>query len=103
MKLTLCGVTTWDSIKVTVVPVGINSVKANDDILLYPNPIDNELFITNAPSGTSIKVYDVVGRVVYSGIINAKQESINTGSWERGTYFVELMGEMGREVKKVVK
>ena len=103
VKLTLCGVVTWDSIKVAVVPVGIYTLNAYSKTLLYPNPIDNELNIANAPIGTSIRVYDVVGRIVYSGIINAKQDIINTSQWERGSYFVEMVGEMGREVRKVVK
>jgi hypothetical protein len=104
VKLTLCGVVTWDSIKVTVVPVGINNIKANESNLLYPNPITNELNITNAPSGTNIKVYDVVGRLVYNAVMHDKQETINTSAWERGTYFVELVLPDGsREVRKVVK
>jgi len=104
VKLTLCGVVTWDSIKVTVVPVGINNINANGNVMLYPNPISNELNIANAPSGTSIRVYDIVGRLVYSGIFNAKQESIYTGSWECGAYFLELLLPDGsREVRKVVK
>ena len=104
VKLTLCGVETWDSIKVTVLPVGINNLNANGSVLLYPNPINNELNISNAPMGTSIQVYDVVGRLVYSDILNAKQESINTSAWERGAYFVELLLPDGsREVRKVLK
>jgi hypothetical protein len=104
VKLTLCGVVTWDSIKVTVVPVGINNIKANESILLYPNPTENQLNITNAPSGTNIKVYDVVGRLIYSAVMHSNQESINTSAWERGTYFVELVLPDGsREVRKVVK
>jgi len=83
---------------------GINTNALKNEILIYPNPISNELNIANATNGTSIKVYDVVGRLVYSDILNAKQESINTSAWERGAYFVELLLPDGsREVRKVLK
>ena len=106
LSQTLCGLTTYDTVLVSVelVSSGINKISPQNEILIYPNPISNELNIANAPSGTSIKVYDVVGRLVYSGILNAKQESINTCAWERCAYFVELLLPDGsREVWKVVK
>ncbi len=104
VKLTLCGVVTWDSIKVSVLPAGLNTYSNKYKTLLYPNPIDNELFIENAPQGTSIRFYDVVGRLVNSGVLHTKKESINTSAWERGTYFVEMLYSDGsREIRKVVK
>jgi len=106
LSQTLCGLTTYDTVVVSVelVSSGINTNALKNEILIYPNPISNELNIANATNGTSIKVYDVVGRLVYSDILNAKQESINTSAWERGAYFVELLLPDGsREVRKVLK
>ena len=106
LSQTLCGLTTNDTVVVSVelVSSGIKNIKANESILLYPNPIENELTIANSPPATNIRVYDVVGRLVYSSVLQSKQESINTSDWKRGTYFVELILPDGfREVRKVVK
>jgi len=73
------------------------------NILIYPNPVENELEIQGA-ANTSLKVYDLVGRIIYSNYITTNQQSINTNQWERGTYFVELVLPDGsKEVRKVVK
>jgi len=99
----LNGISAYDdSMAITVaVPHIANTISK---IITSPNPVLNQLNIANAPIGASIRVYDVVGRVVYSGTANSTQASINTSAWERGAYFVELMGEDGsKEVRKVVK
>jgi sugar lactone lactonase YvrE len=89
---TSCGTTT------------VQKISLNNTISLYPNPIENELTITNAPLGTSIRVYDVVGRLVFNSTLNAKKESINTSAWERGTYFIEMILPDGtKEIRKIVK
>jgi len=103
VKLTLCGVVTWDSIKVTVVPVGISNVKENNSILLYPNPIENELIIQGA-ANTSLKVYDLVGRINYTTTINTNQQSINTSQWPQGSYILQILHANGsRTLSKLIK
>jgi len=73
------------------------------NILIYPNPIDNELIIQGA-ANTSLKVYDLVGRIIYTTSITTNPQIINTSQWERGTYFVELVLPDGdRKIKKVTK
>jgi hypothetical protein len=81
----------------------VQTIKNSNQIVISPNPFSNQINITNAPSGTNIKVYDVVGRLIYNGKLDATHVAINTSTWEKGTYFVELLGEMGRVVRKVVK
>jgi hypothetical protein len=93
-----------DSVRTcTQIGEGITTLTPTN-ILFYPNPIDNELIIGNAPSGTSIKVYDVVGRLIFSGNHLSNKQTINTGTWERGTYLVEIQLPDGkREVRNMVK
>gem|GEM_PF-1233295 len=72
-------------------------------ILVYPNPVENELVIEGAEKA-SIKIYDVLGRKIYSNSDSSNKESINTTNWLPGAYWVELDFEDGkREVSKVVK
>jgi len=73
------------------------------NILIYPNPVENELEIQGA-ANTSLKVYDLVGRIIYTTSITTNPQIINTSQWERGTYFVELVLPDGdRKIKKVTK
>ena len=92
-----------DSVKTCMqMGVGVSNMSTSE-ILVYPNPIDKELLIESV-TNASIKVYDVVGRIIYADHIGTNPQSITTSQWERGTYFVELvLPDGGREVRKVVK
>ena len=76
----------------------------NSTLQLYPNPINNELNILNIQSGTIIRVFNVVGSLLFNDIVNDKQIAINTSKWNTGTYQVELILPDGsRIVRKLVK
>jgi len=79
-------------------------IAASNTISIYPNPTENQIFISNAPIGTTIKVYSVVGRLLYTAIIKYNKENINTTTWPQGNYFIEFLYLDGsRELRKVVK
>ncbi len=58
---TLCGITTYDTVVVSVELVSVRNIKNMKDIIVYPNPVQNELVIENAANDL-IRIYDVMGR-----------------------------------------
>ncbi len=104
VKQTLNGAVSWDSIKVQVVPSSVNKLQSTmNNIHLYPNPVQNELNISGATNCT-IRIFDVVGRMVYHGSTNGEKDIINTRSFANGIYFLQLMDENGeKEIRKFVK
>lgn len=77
-----------------------------DDINIYPNPATDALYVQlfNGLSANKIEVVDVLGRVIYSDMVNAKYSSINLHSFYTGVYFVKVqMGNGNTQVKKFVK
>ena len=105
VKLTLCGVVTWDSIKVTVVPVGISNLNLQFKyLLIYPVPTNDAFFIENATIGTTYSLGDITGRQLMQGQINAAKQSLNISQLASGTYLLQLFGEDGsKEIRKIVK
>ncbi|MBS1528291.1 MAG: T9SS type A sorting domain-containing protein [Bacteroidetes bacterium] len=77
-------------------PTGIASVNTFGNIKVYPNPMSGQLFIENAESGDKIRLYDIMGREVYVGIINNQKYFINTNDLSVGTYLLELTDKYGR-------
>jgi hypothetical protein len=86
--------------------IGISDVSTkslNNKLLnIYPNPVENELIIEGA-QGSTIKVYDVVGRIVYTGSISTPKQTLNTKIWLPGTYFISLQNNAGSLMRKIVK
>ncbi len=77
-----------------------------EDIRVYPNPTNTALYInrTQARNPTSIKIYDQIGRVIYTQkIIRETDITVNTQSWPVGFYTVTLFANNKKESIKIIK
>lgn len=88
-------------------PVGIAEHNKADVFALYPNPVNQFVTINwqAANKAIAINVYDITGRVVFAEKINsnaALQTTVNTSSFSKGIYAVEVISEHHRQVKKLV-
>ncbi len=74
-----------------------------ETISIYPNPIEDILFIENNNSIeiTSMKIYDMLGRLVLEKKENIIQ--LNISRLESGLFFIVLKTEAGIITKKLIK
>jgi hypothetical protein len=102
--------------KVTVTfnnPVSFNSITASqagktltieninlvDEILIYPNPTANKIFI-QYDNDFNVQLYDVVGKKV----VSTSDKSINMNSFKSGTYILKLTNEQNESHSfKIIK
>lgn len=81
-----------------------NVISNNENISIYPNPANDELHIDNAKPGTKYEVVSIVGAVVHSGTLQAKENSIPIRNLPPGIYMLALTNEQGiRTVHKIIK
>jgi hypothetical protein len=84
--------------------LNVNTVKNLNGVLIYPNPILNELIIDGLTAGTVIKLYNIIGQELFRGISVSQKETINTSYYATGTYILEISDANGnREIHKIVK
>ena len=58
---------------------------------LYPNPNNGKFTIETAQySGTTITIYDVLGREVYQKQLSSAKESIDMSNTLNGTYYLVM-------------
>jgi choice-of-anchor B domain-containing protein len=92
-----------DVIKLVPVNSGlINSVLANS-ISIYPNPVEDNFYIKNQFSNAhqyEYKVVDLSGKIILSGNVYNKAESISTKTLSKGFYLVQLF-EDGNKIAKM--
>jgi len=77
---------------------------------IYPNPfnpITNIHYSIPSNSFVTISVYNITGRKIYSSIERKKTEGyysfqINGSEWVSGIYFVEMMTDNYRSIKKIM-
>jgi hypothetical protein len=72
-------------------------------ISIYPNPVKDLLRIDNTSTTeiTSIKLYDVLGRLVLTEKENVDQ--IDVSHLDSGIQFIDIETEQGTVIKKIIK
>lgn len=83
---------------------GLNNQNANL-ITLYPNPANSILNVnlTKAMGFESYTIYDIAGKKLLDGKINASLTTINIAGISAGSYIIKLTGSEGQASKMFVK
>ena len=60
-------------------------------INLFPNPCSGKLIVENSPENGIFELYDIVGRKVYSSILNGNATQLDLSSFNNGTYLYKII------------
>ena len=74
--------------------VGVTNFNSN--LVVYPNPVKNELTIKG--DYTSVNIYDIFNKLV---LTSESQKTINVSSLSNGAYFLNINTENAITVKKI--
>jgi hypothetical protein len=81
-----------------------NDIPTINSIKLYPNPVENELCISNFESQdvNEVQIFDIYGKEISNiPIIKASNEiTINASHLLSGIYFVKMGKQTGKFIKK---
>lgn len=102
------GCSSSPSAAITVSGVGIEGYTSLGMLKVYPNPANEQLnvvLVMNENSNVTIRLINTLGQTVYfvqENNIQQIQKSIETGSFSRGIYFLELNNEKGKVIEKII-
>jgi len=89
------------------IATGINPVPEFSEVVLYPNPVQNELNIDFGKTLTSnviIEMYDVAGRrISVQNVGSTNLVNINTSKLNGGVYLIKMSSNAGEQVFRFVK
>jgi len=78
-----------DSIEIKViVPDKVNIQGVDENIIIYPNPVSDKLFIKGVENNTKFVVFDITGKVVNSGIL--QNNYVSTNNLPEGMYVIKI-------------
>jgi hypothetical protein len=81
--------------------VGV-SEKESNSFTVYPNPNNGQFVVKHNKNISSIRVYNVMGQVVFQNTaVNAQQFAFNN-ELNRGLYFVEMISNGKKITQRVV-
>jgi hypothetical protein len=70
---------------------------------IFPNPVLNELNITNIDSNSEIEIYDLNGKLLIGKIAASDRETIDLSSLSRGIYIVKIRDTNSVSTSKIMK
>ncbi len=90
-----------DLVKIDV-STGINETNESGLVSVYPNPVKNELNITSVASLKNVKIINAIGQEIMNENVRGNLYKINTSSYKKGIYFVQIESEKGKTTKKFI-
>ena len=109
LEQNLCGMLTYDTVKVTVGSVNVGNMGSVENVKIYPNPAHNELSIGLTPAlsggeGVCVRIFNMVGQEEIYEQIKSPQQKINIAALRSGIYLVQIVASDGsKKVMRVVK
>ena len=70
------------------------------NISIYPNPVDDKLFIQGLLDVSEVSIYDVLGKLVLS---NTKSSEIEVSNLKKGIYTIKIVNEQKETIQKFIK
>ncbi|HRP59229.1 MAG TPA: T9SS type A sorting domain-containing protein [Vicingus sp.] len=89
-------------LNLTITTTGLDVLNGVKDVMVYPNPIRNELKISvpNTLVNYQVEVISITGQPMFKGNNTSK---INTTLFAQGIYFVKVWNDKQVVIKKVIK
>lgn len=84
--------------------LGINDFEIND-VILFPNPVNNQLYIKSNYNINTIKIFDINGRLIQNKTMSYSntQNKVSVSTLKPGIYFVEVYSNGQKEVLRFIK
>ncbi len=75
------------------------SIETKSSLNLYPNPATDVINIQNEGNPARIIMYNVLGKVMFEGLLNKDENMIQTGNWSSGVYTYHFFDEQNNILK----
>jgi hypothetical protein len=81
---------------------GINEAGEQTYVSVYPNPANDVLFLKGNTDIKSITLRNLLGQVVYEGVVGQRETRITTNGFESGMYVLTIQTQSGIATQKIM-
>jgi hypothetical protein len=71
---------------------GVKEHSYKNNIIVYPNPFSDMLYVNNLDNIYKFEIYSVTGGLVYTQEVHSNSESINISDISSGIYIIRFYG-----------
>ncbi|MBW7867779.1 MAG: T9SS type A sorting domain-containing protein [Brumimicrobium sp.] len=91
-----------DDIKVFKGEASLSNIDKNSNYLIFPNPANNQVTISNLPTSAIISIVDLTGKTVYTTATTQSELQISTNDLINGAYFVKVESNGNVATEKLI-
>ncbi len=80
----------------------LSTVQSNYEfqkVLVFPNPVENVLYVKNISGLKSLNLYNDLGQLV----LKSRQDNIDVSNLSKGIYFLQIHTDAGMKTKRIIK
>ena len=104
MALDVCGTISYDTVTITVWPLGLATPLTLCNIQVYPNPVAGELNISGLMQNATYRLLDITGNCLQTSTLQSGNNTVPVRDIIPGTYLLEITGTYGeKKVMRVMK
>ncbi len=86
---------TWAKATFSKIPAGVNVVENRKNIVVYPNPVANQIFIEGLTEGGEVTVTDLSGKTILSQLSAGNITKISLQQLAQGWYIIKVINVHG--------
>ncbi|MBK9285761.1 MAG: T9SS type A sorting domain-containing protein [Sphingobacteriaceae bacterium] len=83
--------------------VSINKLDLNENVLLYPNPFQENIQFENLPINSTITIYNLLGEIIIRGENSDSRHLLDTQILPSGIYLLSIENKSYTKVFRVIK
>ncbi|MFY8109182.1 MAG: endonuclease/exonuclease/phosphatase family protein [Bacteroidia bacterium] len=89
----------WTKLTTRIIPTSTNEIKDFGNLVIYPNPSSSRVKVECDSEVFGLKLYDLQMKYLFEN----KGSEIDLSTLENGIYFLEISGEKGTIIKRIIK
>jgi hypothetical protein len=100
----LCGVITYDTVYVVVLPNSINEINNEHDIIIHPNPTSTHFTIEGLYKPYNLTIYNSIGQLLYTeNKVLETSKQVDVSKYNKGLLFIRIEAEGEVYYHKIIK
>ncbi len=89
----------WTKLTTRIIPTSTKEIKDFGSLVIYPNPSSSKVKVECDSEVFGLKLYDLQMKYLFEN----KGSEIDLNTLENGIYFLEISGEKGKIIKRIIK
>lgn len=82
--------------------LGVDNTLVRDNFNMYPNPVNNTLYVTSKSNNAVVNIYNITGKVILTKTLAQGENMVNVSNLASGIYLARFVSDNKVDTKKLI-